>query len=104
MPLRLLALLAAILFAAPAGALFAIDIGLGFSSFNHTSIANATLIGALTPLLVLLVAPRLFGDRIRRIDLLWIALALGGTVLVVFAGQNNGGNGYLGDALAAPDL
>ncbi|HEY1737924.1 MAG TPA: hypothetical protein VGI86_04405, partial [Acidimicrobiia bacterium] len=31
--------------AAPAGALFAVDIGLGFSSFTHTSIANATLIG-----------------------------------------------------------
>src|SRR4051812_15995743 len=91
--------------AAPAGASFAVDIGLGFSSFNHTSIANATLIGALTPLLVLLFAPRLFGDHIRRIDLLWIALALGGTVLVVLAGGKNGGeNGFLGDALAAASL
>jgi drug/metabolite transporter (DMT)-like permease len=91
--------------AAPAGALFAVDIGLGFSSFNYTSIANATLIGALTPVLVLLVAPRMFGDRIRRIDLVWITLALTGTVLVVFAGGKNGGaNGYLGDLLAALSL
>ncbi len=90
--------------AAPAGALFAADIGLGFSSFNHTSIANATLIGALTPLLVLLVAGRMFDDHMRRADLAWLVLALGGTAIVVLAGQNGGTNSFLGDGLAAASL
>ncbi len=90
--------------AAPAGALFAVDIGLGFSAFNHTSIANATLIEALTPLLVLLLAGRMFDDHIRRIDFAWFALALGGTAIVVLAGQHQGGDGFLGDALAAASL
>ncbi len=90
--------------AAPAGALFAADIGLGFSSFQYTSIANATLIGALAPVLILVVAGPMFGDRIRRIDFVWFALALGGTTLVVVAGKNSGGDSLLGDALAAASL
>jgi drug/metabolite transporter (DMT)-like permease len=90
--------------AAPAGALFAVDIGLGFSSFTHTSIANATLIGALTPVLVLLCAGRLFDDHIRRVDMVWFALALGGTAIVVFGGSSSGSNSYFGDALAAGSL
>ncbi|HEY3831749.1 MAG TPA: DMT family transporter [Acidimicrobiia bacterium] len=90
--------------AAPAGALFAVDIGLGFSSFNHTSIANATLIGALTPVLVLLFAGRMFGDHLRRIDFLWFALALAGTAIVVLAGSGGGSNSFFGDALAAGSL
>ena len=90
--------------AAPAGALFAVDIGLGFSSFNHTSIANATLIGALTPVLVLLFAGRMFGDHLRRIDFLWFGLALAGTGIVVFGGSSTGSNSFFGDALAAGSL
>ena len=90
--------------AAPAGALFAVDIGLGFSSFNHTSIANATLIGALTPALVLLFAGRMFGDHLRRIDFLWFALALAGTGIVVLGGSGSGSNSFFGDTLAAGSL
>ncbi len=90
--------------AAPAGALFAADIGFGFSSFQHTSIANATIIGALSPLLVLVASGPLFGDRIRRIDGLWFSFALGGTLLVVLSSRGGGGHDWLGDGLAAASL
>ena len=90
--------------AAPAGALFAADIGFGFSSFRHTSIANATIIGALSPLLVLMVSGPLFGDRIRRVDLVWFAAALAGTLLVVFSSAGGGKQGVLGDVLATVSL
>ncbi len=92
--------------AAPAGVLFAADIGLGFSSFQHTSIANATIIGALSPLLVLVVSGPMFGDRIRRIDALWFGLALAGTLLVVLSSAIGKGaeRGWLGDGLAAMSL
>jgi drug/metabolite transporter (DMT)-like permease len=86
--------------AAPAGVLFALDIGLGFSSFQHTSIANATLLGALSPLLVLVVAGPLFGDRLRRVDYLWFVAALVGTVMIVIGGQRGGDSSLVGDAMA----
>ena len=63
--------------AAPAGVLFAANIALGFSSFQHTSIADATLLEALTPLLVLAVAGRMFGERLRPVDFIWFALRSG---------------------------
>ena len=90
--------------AAPAGALFAADIGFGFSSFRHTTIANATIIGALSPLLVLLVSGPLFGDGIRKVDLVWFAAAMSGTLLVVFSSPSGGKQGLLGDALATVSL
>ena len=90
--------------AAPAGALFAADIGFGFSSFQHTSIANATIIGALSPVLILLASKPLFGDRIRRIDFLWFALAIGGTLVVVLTGHDGGHRSWLGDGLATASL
>lgn len=86
--------------AAPAGVLFALDLGLGFSSFQHTSIANATLLGALSPLLVLGVAGPMFGDRLRRVDHLWFAAALLGTVMIVIGGQRGGESSLAGDAMA----
>lgn len=86
--------------AAPAGAMFAADIAFGFSSFRHTSIVNATLIGSLSPLLVLAVSGPLFGERLRRVDLVWFAAALAGTAVVVFAGPAGGTSSRLGDLLA----
>ncbi len=90
--------------AAPAGALFAADIGFGFSSFRHTSIANATIIGALSPLLVLAISGPLFGERIRKVDLVWFGAALAGTLLVVLSGGSSGEQGLLGDGLATVSL
>jgi drug/metabolite transporter (DMT)-like permease len=89
--------------AAPAGLLFAGDIVLGFSSFQHTSLAVATIIGALFPALVLLVSGPLFGECVRTIDIAWFALALGGTALVV-AGNDSGSHSAFGDVLAAGSL
>jgi len=89
--------------AAPAGLLFAGDIVLGFSSFEHTSLAIATIIGALFPALVLVVSGPLFGERVKLLDVVWFAVALGGTALVV-AGNDGGNHSLFGDALAAGSL
>jgi drug/metabolite transporter (DMT)-like permease len=86
--------------AAPAGALFAGDIGFSFTAFQHTSIANATLLGALSPLLVLLASGPLFGDRLRNIDYVWFAAAMAGTLLVVLGGEHGGQHSFFGDACA----
>lgn len=90
--------------AAPAGVLFAGDIVLGFSSFQHTSLAIATIIGALFPAAVLLVSGPLFGERVRRLDVAWFALALAGTGVVVSFGDQGSDTSSLGVILSAGSL
>src|SRR5688500_6745992 len=50
----------------PGGLAFACDIVLFFSALKHTTVANATVVGALQPALVLVVAGPLFGERITK--------------------------------------
>ncbi len=88
----------------PAGALFAFSIVCGFASFQHTSVANATLIGALTPVLVLLVAGRLFGERVTRRDLSFAALSMLGVLAVVLGASKTAGASFYGDMLAVANL
>lgn len=90
--------------AAPAGLLFAGDIVLGFSSFEHTSLAIATIIGALFPALVLVVSGPMFGERVRSTDIAWFALALAGTAVVVSTGEQGADTSGLGVVLSAASL
>ena len=90
--------------AAPAGLLFAADIALSFSSFEHTTLAIATIIGALFPALVLLVSGPLFGERVRLADIGWFGLALVGTGAVVAFGGDSGRHTLLGDLLSVGSL
>lgn len=76
------------------------DIALFFSAVKLTSIVNATIIGAMQPILVGVIAARFFGERIRARDALLSLLALGGTVLVVAASTGDGVRDARGDLLA----
>ncbi|MGE0880173.1 MAG: DMT family transporter [Acidimicrobiia bacterium] len=86
------------------GVLFGASIVPGFVSFRHTSIANATLIPALMPAIVLFVAPKLFGDRITRREIGWAILSFVGIGLVVFGAGHTTGAGRYGDFLAVVNL
>ncbi len=83
---------------------FAADIVLFFSAIQETSIANATIIGALQPLLMLAIAGPMFGERPRWTDGLWGLIAVGGAAIVVFGGDGGGANGVDGDLLAVGAL
>lgn len=82
------------------GLAFAADLVLYFVAVQETSIANATVIGALQPLLVLAVASRLFGETPRATEIGWGAVAVLGTALVVLGGDGGGANSLHGDGLA----
>lgn len=86
------------------GLAFTADLVLFFCAVQETSIANATVIGALQPLLVLSVSRRLFGERARVVELAWGAVAVGGTALVVLGGDGGGANSTLGNLLAVGAL
>jgi drug/metabolite transporter (DMT)-like permease len=86
------------------GLAFLTDLVLFFSAVQETSVANATVIGALQPILVLLVAARLFGETPRAVELGWGAVAIGGAALVVLGGDGGGANSLTGDLLAVGAL
>ncbi len=65
------------------GLSLAADAAMFFSALKLTSIANATVIGALQPVVVAIVAHRFFGESIRRRDLLLGAISLAGVIVVI---------------------
>ncbi len=83
------------------GALFAIDISLGFSAVKLTTVANAAIIGALSPILILLVAGRMFGERVGRREASLVALSFIGVALVAVGLSGTPAWSPVGDFLAA---
>ena len=86
------------------GIAFALDIVLFFSALQQTSVANATIIGAMQPVLILAIAGRLFGERPHLRDAFWAAVAIAGAVIVVAGGSAGGGESLRGDLLAVAAL
>jgi len=86
------------------GIALAIDIAFFFSAVKLTSIANATVIGALQPLIVAAISYRLFGERVTRRDAMLGLVALTGAIVVVVAGSGEEQNSIAGDLLAVGAL
>jgi drug/metabolite transporter (DMT)-like permease len=86
--------------AIPGGVAFGLDILLFFTAVKITTVADATIISALQPALVLLVVGRLFGERVRRGDVLLTVVAICGVGVVVFASRQAVGRSLSGDLLA----
>ena len=91
---------AALRAAVPAGLVFAVSVVFSFASFQQTSVANASLIGVMTPIPVLLVAGRLFGERVTRRSLVFAALSIVGVIAVVVGAGSGSGASLKGDLLA----
>ncbi len=87
--------------AVPGGVLLSGDIAMFYSAVKLTSIADATIIGALQPALVLFVARPLFGERVRLTQMLWTVIAIVGVGAVVVGAGPKGSDPVLGDWLAA---
>lgn len=88
----------------PAGVVFGVNVVMFFSAVRITSVANATLITALQPALVLFVAGPLFGERVGRREILWTLLALGGVSTVVIGSAGGPAWSPRGDLLAGGAL
>jgi drug/metabolite transporter (DMT)-like permease len=86
------------------GVLFGTSMIVGFAAFQTTSIANATLIGALQPALMLFIGPLLFGDRSGSRQILLAVIALAGIGTVVLGAKQASGASLHGDVLALINL
>jgi drug/metabolite transporter (DMT)-like permease len=82
------------------GLFFFSSMALSFESIRHTSIANQTLIGALSPALILLLAPKFLNESVKKSQVVLAAVGLGGISLVVIGASNEGGASLYGDLLA----
>jgi drug/metabolite transporter (DMT)-like permease len=68
----------------PGGLALGVDIMLFFVAVRLTTVANATVIGSCQPMIMLLLAARLFGERPRPGDWGLAVLALSGVAIVMF--------------------
>ena len=80
------------------------DIAFFFSAVKLTSVANATVIGALQPVVIAVVSIPLFGERISTRNIALGGLALAGAVTVVLSGAEESTSALSGDLLAAGAL
>ena len=85
---------------APAGAILGLEIGVFFVALHSTTVANATTIGALQPIVLMAVASRRFREDVGP----WLVgaalVAIGGVALVMFGAGTDVGVNLRGDALA----
>jgi drug/metabolite transporter (DMT)-like permease len=86
---------------APAGAAFGVNMVLFFTALKVTTVANATLIGALQPAIVLVIAGPWFGERIGRWDVGWTALSIAGVAILIAGASSHPEWSPVGDAMAA---
>lgn len=86
------------------GVLFALSMLAAFTSFQKTSIVNASLIQALQPALLLVVAPFVFKKRTTGRQFGFGAIALAGVAALVIGGGSTEGSALAGDLWAALNL
>lgn len=85
--------------ATPGGLFFGLEVAFFFSSIQLTTVANATMLIALQPVVVLLFFSRRFGEVVRPVELLLSAIALCGVGLVVFGSTDSPSWSLGGDLL-----
>ncbi len=86
--------------ALPAGVVFGTNMVLFVVSVKMTTVANATLIGALQPAIVLLVAGPWFGEVVTRRQIACVALAIVGVAVAIVGSAGAPEWNPVGDALA----
>ena len=70
--------------AAPGGVFFGLEVAFFFSSIQLTTVANATMLLALQPVVVLLLFSRRFGEIVTSKEVMLAVIAFAGVGLVVF--------------------
>jgi drug/metabolite transporter (DMT)-like permease len=82
------------------GVFLAGDIALFFCALKLTSVVDVTVIGAVQPALVLIVARPLFGERMGKWEVFWILVAMAGVSAAVIAPGVSSRHQLTGDLLA----
>lgn len=86
------------------GVAFGADIVTFFVAIHLTTVANATTINALQPLVIMGFAAVMFGERIRPWHLMCAFVATAGVAMVAFGSASSGDGSRLGDVMAVASL
>jgi len=86
------------------GLWLAADVALFFTAVKFTSVVNATIIGALQPVLLTIYGTRFLGERVTRRDLALGSIALVGVAVIVLAGSGSSDASIFGDLCAVGAL
>ena len=76
--------------AALPGIFFGLDIAFFYLGATHNSVANAEMISAMTPFIVVPLGAKFFGERLNSRALFFAVFAIGGVAMVLFAAPANG--------------
>lgn len=82
------------------GVIFTADVACSFLAFRLTSVADATIIGALAPVFIMIGASRWFGERVGRRDLVFVAISFAGVALVAIGSAGTPAFDAWGDLFA----
>jgi drug/metabolite transporter (DMT)-like permease len=88
----------------PGGVLFGLNIVLFFSALKHTNVADVLIIQSLQPALTLLVAGRLFGERVTGYEIACTAVSVVGVTLVAIGSSGTPAWSLAGDLFAVGSL
>jgi drug/metabolite transporter (DMT)-like permease len=83
-----------------AGLIFGLNMLAFLVAVKMTTVANVTLIGALQPAIVLLVAGRWFGETVSRREITCVAVAIAGVAIVIVGSAGAPEWNPAGDAIA----
>lgn len=86
------------------GLALGVDVAFFFSAVKITSVANATVVGALQPVVVTIAAARFFDERINRRDAILGVIAIAGVATVVLGAGEGSTTSVTGDLLAVGAL
>ena len=68
---------------APAGVLFGLNLARVFTALHHATVAVVSVMSALQPGLVLVIAALVLKERITPTQVIWTAVGIGGAALVI---------------------
>lgn len=76
--------------AALPGIFFGLDIAFFYLGATHNSVANAEMISAMTPFIVVPLGAKFFGERLHSRALIFAVFAIGGVAIVLFTAPTSG--------------
>jgi drug/metabolite transporter (DMT)-like permease len=76
--------------AAVPGIFFGLDIAFFYLGATHNTVANAEMISAMTPFIVVPIGAKFFGERLNPRALFFALAAFGGVAIVLFGAPPNG--------------
>jgi drug/metabolite transporter (DMT)-like permease len=72
------------------GVFFGLNLATFFAGATHNSVANAALIGSLSPFFIVPIGARVFKENINPRALVWAVIAFGGVAIVLFSAPRAG--------------